>query len=57
MVAFGTDAPWLDRWGTPLLYGPGSIRDAHTSHEKLEVDSFEQAVADLERVTRQLLDS
>ena len=57
VVAFGTDAPWLGRWGTPLLYGPGSIKDAHTAHEKLEVDSFERAVADYERVTRELLSS
>jgi len=56
VVAFGTDAPFLGRWGEPLLYGPGSIRDAHTSHEQLSEASFERAVADYERVARQLLD-
>lgn len=35
VVAFGTDAPHLPRWGTPLLCGPGSILDAHTDHEKI----------------------
>lgn len=55
VVAFGTDAPWLTRFGTRLLYGPGSIDDAHTAHEKLEVASFERAVADYERVARELL--
>jgi len=55
VVAFGTDAPWLTRFGTRLLYGPGSIDDAHTAHEKLELDSFERAVADYERVARELL--
>ena len=55
VVAFGTDAPWLDRWGKPLLYGPGSILDAHTADEKLELSSFEQAIADYERTARELL--
>ncbi len=34
-VAFGTDAPHMPHWGRPLLYGCGSIRDAHTDHEKV----------------------
>lgn len=55
VVAFGTDAPWLTRFGTRLLYGPGSIDDAHTDHEKLDVDSFERAVAEYERTVRSLL--
>ena len=55
IVAFGTDAPFLPRWGQPLLYGPGSIRDAHTAHEHLTEASFEQAVADYERTARDLL--
>ncbi len=55
VVAFGTDAPFLKGWGKPLLYGPGSIRDAHTAHEKLTEDSFERAVADYEATVRELL--
>ncbi len=55
VVAFGTDAPWLTRFGRPLLYGPGSIADAHTAHEKLAEDSFERAIADYERTARELL--
>jgi acetylornithine deacetylase len=55
VVAFGTDAPWLGKWGQPVLYGPGSIDDAHTDHEKLELDSFERAVAEYERTVRSLL--
>ncbi len=35
VVAFGTDAPHMPRWGTPLLIGPGSILDAHTDHERI----------------------
>ncbi len=33
VVRFTTDIPYLTNWGTPLLLGPGSILDAHTSHE------------------------
>jgi len=55
VVAFGTDAPWLTRFGTRLLYGPGSIEDAHTDHEKLALDSFERAVGEYERTARELL--
>ena len=54
-VAFGTDAPHLGRWGTPLLYGPGSILDAHTAGEKLTLASFDQAVADYAATAADLL--
>lgn len=43
VVRFGTDIPWLDRWGEPLLFGPGSIHVAHTAHEF--IDKVEQAAA------------
>ncbi|MFN0121567.1 MAG: M20/M25/M40 family metallo-hydrolase, partial [Blastocatellia bacterium] len=33
VVRFGTDIPCLTNWGEPLLFGPGSIHDAHTTHE------------------------
>ena len=54
VVAFGTDAPFLTRWGTPLLYGPGRITDAHTDHELLERASFERAIGDYVRIAREL---
>ena len=54
-VAFGTDAPHLSRWGKPLLYGPGSILDAHTDHECIAKRSFERAVHDYETTARELL--
>ncbi len=56
VVDFGTDAPYLDRFGERLLYGPGSILDAHTSTEKLAEASFERGVADYERVARRLFE-
>jgi acetylornithine deacetylase len=55
LVGFGTDAPWLTRFGQRLLYGPGDIADAHTAHEKLAEASFDRAVADYERTARDLL--
>jgi acetylornithine deacetylase len=41
---FTTDVPLLDRWGTPLLYGPGSILVAHTPDEHLQLDEIETAI-------------
>jgi acetylornithine deacetylase len=35
VVAFTTDIPALTNWGKPLLFGPGSILDAHTPGEKI----------------------
>lgn len=51
-VSFGTDAPHLPRWGKPMLCGPGSIRDAHTDHEKIEKKELEEAVATYVRAAR-----
>ena len=36
---FTTDVPLLDRWGTPLLFGPGSFLVAHTDREHLSSTS------------------
>lgn len=54
-VAFGTDVPYMPRWGRPLLYGPGSILDAHTDHEMVELRSLERAVVDYTNTLRDLL--
>ncbi|MCB9913625.1 MAG: M20/M25/M40 family metallo-hydrolase [Planctomycetes bacterium] len=55
VVAFGTDAPHMPRWGTPLLYGPGSILDAHTDGEKVPLRALEEAAARHVRTVRDLL--
>ena len=52
---FTTDVPFLDRWGTPLLFGPGSILVAHTDEEHLDLDELNTAVDTYERLARQLL--
>ena len=54
-VAFGTDAPYLSNWGTPLLFGPGAIEDAHTDHEKVAKRDLMNAVERHVRVVRDLL--
>jgi acetylornithine deacetylase len=41
---FTTDVPLLDRWGTPLLFGPGSILVAHTAGEHVRVAELDAAV-------------
>lgn len=56
-VAYTTDIPLLDRWGTPLLFGPGSILVAHTPEEYVELDELRAAVDAYERIVRALLAS
>jgi acetylornithine deacetylase len=41
---FTTDVPFLDKWGAPLLIGPGSISLAHTADEYAEVAELHRAV-------------
>jgi acetylornithine deacetylase len=54
-VAYTTDIPLLARWGTPLLFGPGSIHVAHTPDEFIAVDELRAAVDAYERIVRSLL--
>jgi acetylornithine deacetylase len=44
VFSFTTDIPFLDRWGSPLLVGPGSITVAHTADEYVEIDELYRAV-------------
>lgn len=44
VVAFTTDIPALGNWGKPLLFGPGSILDAHTPGEKISKREIVAAV-------------
>ena len=44
VAAFTTDIPALSNWGEPLLLGPGSIRVAHTPHERLAKEDLHRAV-------------
>jgi acetylornithine deacetylase len=54
VVAFNTDVPHLGNLGKPLLFGPGSILDAHGATEKIArkdllaaVDAYHDAVISL----------
>ena len=55
VVAFTTDLPSLGNWGRPLLIGPGSIREAHTKHEKVAKADLTEAVEIYVRLVRELL--
>ena len=57
VVRFGTDIPCLTNWGTPVLYGPGSIHDAHTSHEFIRKRDLLDAVETYAKMARILLKS
>lgn len=52
---FTTDIPFLDRWGQPLLVGPGSVLLAHTADEHVGIAELEQAVDAYETLARRLL--
>jgi acetylornithine deacetylase len=56
-VAYTSDIPLLGRWGTPLLFGPGSIHVAHTPDEYVHVEELRASVDAYERIVRTLLAS
>ena len=56
-MAYTTDVPFLTRWGTPLLFGPGSIHVAHTPDEFVDVGELTASVDAYERLARSLLAS
>jgi acetylornithine deacetylase len=53
--AFTTDIPLLDRWGEPLLFGPGSVLDAHTDEDHVEIAELEASAVAYETIARTLL--
>jgi acetylornithine deacetylase len=53
---FTTDVPFLDRWGTPLLFGPGSFLVAHTDGEFVALDELNAAVDAYVQLARGCLD-
>lgn len=55
VMRFGTDIPCLMNWGTPLLYGPGSIHDAHTPHEYIAKEDLKNAVDTYAEMAKTLL--
>jgi acetylornithine deacetylase len=52
---YTTDIPFLERWGQPLLFGPGSIHTAHTADEFVELADLRRAVDGYVTIARELL--
>jgi acetylornithine deacetylase len=52
---YTTDIPFLDRWGQPLLFGPGSVHTAHTADEFVELAELKRAVHGYVSIARELL--
>ena len=53
VAAFATDIPKLGNWGTPYLFGPGSIHVAHRDDEHVSIDELNRAVEAYERIARE----
>ncbi|HSM59264.1 MAG TPA: M20/M25/M40 family metallo-hydrolase, partial [Longimicrobiales bacterium] len=56
-VAYVSDIPFLAKWGTPLLFGPGSIHVAHTPDEHVDLEELRASVDAYVRIVRGLLAS
>lgn len=55
VVAFNTDVPHLGALGKPMLFGPGSILDAHGANEKIGKKDLLQAVETYYKTVAELL--
>jgi acetylornithine deacetylase len=55
VVAFATDIPALPAWGTPYLFGPGSIHVAHRDDEHIAIAELTAAVDSYERLVRSIV--
>lgn len=53
--AFTTDIPLLARWGEPLLFGPGSILDAHTDDDRVRIAELAAAADAYTAIAQALL--
>jgi len=52
---YTTDIPFLHAWGEPLLFGPGSIHDAHTADESVSIAELTDAANHYVTIARTLL--
>ena len=57
VFSYTTDVPFLGRWGTPLLIGPGSIHVAHTDREHVEIAALDEGVERYVALAHRLLAS
>src|SRR5688572_13968305 len=56
VVAFATDIPALTAWGTPYLFGPGTVHVAHTDDEFIEIAELRRAVERYEQIVRAVVE-
>ncbi len=56
VAAFATDIPKLSAWGTPYLFGPGSIHVAHRDDEHVSVAELRAAVDAYETIAIRALE-
>ena len=52
---YTTDIPFLERWGEPLLFGPGSIHVAHTADEFVSIAELTAAAGHYVTLAKALL--
>jgi acetylornithine deacetylase len=57
VFSYTTDIPFLSKWGTPLLMGPGSIHVAHTDREHVTIADLLRGVDLYVALARRLLDA
>ena len=57
VVAFNTDVPHLKSLGQPLLFGPGSILDAHGERERIRKSDLIEAIATYQKTVTALLNA
>ena len=53
---FTTDIPFLEKWGEPVLFGPGSIQVAHSANEFVSVAELAAAKDHYVSIARLLFD-
>ena len=56
VAAFATDIPALTNWGTPYLFGPGSIHVAHRDDEFVSEEELRAAIGAYQRIARASLE-
>lgn len=54
VVGYGTDIPVLRSLGRPLLFGPGSIEEAHTAQEKISKSELIESVGFYQQLVKVL---
>jgi acetylornithine deacetylase len=55
VLPYGTDIPYLKRFGRPLLLGPGSALVAHTENERIEKKQLFDGVEIYKKIVKMLI--